>query len=670
MRVTAGIMALVLTCWMGGSVAIQEGSVTAETHTLPHMALALAPEFPSGMQWLNSDRPLTLRELRGKVVLLDFWTYGCINCLHILPDLHRLEVTYARELVVVGVHSAKYDNETALANIRQAVRRYGITHPVVNDHDLRIWNAYRVPGWPTQILIDPEGHQLQGFIGENHLTRLDRLIKATVALHRRKGTLRDDTSPLQIPSRKAERTSLLYPGKVLADVASSRLFIADTNHHHLVVTDLQGNLQAVIGSGIAGSDDGSFESATFRQPQGMALQGAILYVADTGNHLLRRVDLRRQVVETMVGTGEKAREFNVPGTGRTVPLNSPWDLYGYGQYLYMAMAGMHQIWRVDLSTAYVEPFSGSGREALIDDTHIDAALGQPSGLSGDGQRLYVADSEVNAVRVASLDPDGVITTLAGGGLFTFGDHDGVGHEARLQHPLGVTYADGTVYVADTYNHKIKWLDPRSGRLQTLAGTGVAGYRNGEALQAQFYEPGGISVSAGIVYVADTNNHRVRVMNLATQQISTLPIRGLTPPIVTVSRAITNGDIEVVRLDEQQLLASTPATVRLVLAPPPGWKVNTAAPATLAVKIVGDGVRVPAGYTRRTFQPFVPELAIPLEVTLAGAQAHLRVDLAFVICQVNNQGICALRRVAWECPVRSQTQMAPTELTLRYAMSSF
>ena len=470
LRSATGLLLLVLLC-SSSSRTVFADTTPVGSPSLPHLSLALAPEFPEGLQWLNTDRPLRLHELRGKVVLLDFWTYGCINCLHILPDLRRLEATYARELVVIGVHAAKYDNEAVLAHLRQAVHRYGITHPVVNDRDFVLWKAYRVTGWPTQILIDPTGHLLQGFVGENHRQRLSRLIAETVAVHRQRGTLREDARWPQEVTTEAPPTPLRYPGNVLADAAASRLFIADTQYHRLLMTDLHGNVLAVIGHGGAGAADGSFAQATFRQPQGMAVQGSVLYVADAGNHLLRRVDLIRHEVTTLAGTGEKAQEFNVPGYGREVPLNSPWDLYGQGTMLYIAMAGMHQIWRLNLLTTYVEPFAGSDREDLIDAPHLEAAFGQPSGLSGDGQRLYVADSEVNAVRAVDGNPDGVTTTLAGGGLFTFGDRDGVGAAGRLQHPLGVAYADGVVYVADTYNHKIKQLDLQSGELQTFAGTG-------------------------------------------------------------------------------------------------------------------------------------------------------------------------------------------------------
>ena len=252
MRPLAYGMMLALVLWVSLS-AVQRWRAYGDVGPQPHAAADLAPEFPAGLQWLNTERPLTLRELRGKVVLLDFWTYGCINCLHIIPDLQRLEAAYPRELVVIGVHSGKYDNERMLDNIRQATRRYGIAHAVVNDRDFHIWNAYQVPGWPTQIVIDPEGRHLMGFVGENHYDRIDQLVKATIDLHRQRGTLREGALfPGTVPEDYAT-SPLRYPGKVLADPDASRLFIADTNHHRLVVTDRQGMLLEVIGSAVAGA---------------------------------------------------------------------------------------------------------------------------------------------------------------------------------------------------------------------------------------------------------------------------------------------------------------------------------------------------------------------------------------------------------------------------------
>ena len=644
---------------------------SAQTTALPQMQLTSAPDFPDDLQWLNTDRPLSLRELRGKLVLLDFWTYGCINCLHILPDLKRLESKYARELVVIGVHTAKYGNEAVLANLQQAIRRYDIPHPVINDREARVWNAYRVSGWPTQILIDPSGHILQGFIGEYHDQRLDRLIADTIALHRQRGTLRDAEPVSTLTSSAEPDTPLRYPGKVLADAVSSHLWIADTQHHRIVLSHLDGTILEVVGHGEAGSADGDFARATFRQPQGLALHDGQLYVADTGNHLVRRVNLAAQRVDTIAGTGVRAREFNVPGYGQAAQLNSPWALHAEGQALYMAMAGMHQIWRLDLETTYIEPFAGTGREDLVDDVNVDAAFGQPSGLSGDGHHLYVADTEVNAIRAVRLDPGGMTTTLAGGGLFTFGDRDGLGREARLQHPLGIAAADGgLVYVADTYNHKIKRLHISTGQLTTLAGTGMAGWRDGAAEQAQFYEPGGLSAAAGQLYVADTNNHRVRVINLETNVVTTLPLSGLTPPKNVASAPSGDEDLtEVLRLSEQSLPASVRTAMRIALHAPSGWQVNARAPGLLAVMVKGRGVDIPDAYAKKLLRPMLPELEVPLQTAHAGTAALVRVDLKFVLCRKGNQAVCVPRQIAWEVPVRSRSQAVQAELMLHDRMAS-
>ncbi|ETW94559.1 MAG: hypothetical protein ETSY1_34325 [Candidatus Entotheonella factor] len=634
---------------------------------LPHMNLVPAPEFPADAEWVNTDQPLSLRQLRGKIVLLDFWTYGCINCMHILPDLKRLEAVFARELVVIGIHTAKYDHERARAHIQQAIHRYGITHPVMNDRDQRMWNAYRVSGWPTQILIDPDGRVMQGFIGEHHRERMERLITETIAHHREKGTLRDGP-PLALTMPEPRATPLRYPGKVAVDAASSRLVIADTNHHRLVLASLEGDIITVIGSGQAGLTDGALARATFRRPQGMVIQGDALYVADTGNHVVRRIDLAKGMVETILGSGKQARTLNVPGYGRAVLLNSPWALYLQDSALYIAMAGSHQIWHADLTTGYAEPFAGSGREAWVDDTHIDAAFGQPSGLAGDRQQLYVADTEVNALRVLSLDPNGMTTTVAGGGLFTFGDRDGPGRTVKLQHPQGVAVSRGRVFIADTYNHKIKQFDPATGQVHTLAGTGTAGYRDGTLDQALFYEPGGLSVDGDKLYVADTNNHRIRVIDLMTGVVSTLAFDGLTAP--SASDGLAEGDlVETMKLDRHIVSALSNTAAHIHLHPPQGWKVNARAPGQLTVTIDGDAVGVAATHRGQTIRPMSDQVTVPFRAAQADTSALVRVDLAFVLCRSGDEGVCVPRQVAWEIPVQSANRAARVDLVLHDRMTS-
>ena len=490
-------------------IILPRGALMAQSH-----APVRAPEFPEGMQWLNTDRPLRLADLRGKVVLLDFWTYCCINCMHIIPELTALEKKYARELVVIGVHSAKFQNEGDVANIRQAILRYEIQHPVVNDRDFHIWRQYAVRAWPTLMVVRPDGYVLGHLSGEGHQEVLERVIDELIAEARSQGTLNDTPLHFTLEKDKYASGALSFPGKVLAHAPSQRLFIADSNNNRIVITDLDGKVLDVAGSGAIGKTDGDFNAATFHHPQGMALDGNILYVADTENHLLRRLDLQARTVTTIAGTGAQARSVNVPGTGTEVALNSPWDLALIGTQLFIAMAGPHQVWVMNLGTAYLEPYAGSGREDIIDAPRRQAAMAQPSGITTDGTLLYVADSETSAIRSVSLGINGAVQTIVGEGLFEFGDKDGIGKEqVRLQHPLGVTYHDNILYVADTYNHKIKKIGPATATSTTYLGSGKPGRRDGQ--EPEFYEPGGLSLAAGKLYIADTNNHAIRVADLAT-----------------------------------------------------------------------------------------------------------------------------------------------------------
>src|SRR5580704_3536910 len=418
--------------------------------------------FDGGHGWLNVSGPIELKDLRGKIVLLDFWTYCCINCMHVLPDLKFLEHKYPRDVVVIGVHSAKFANEKDSENIRRAVVRYEIEHPVLNDSDLAVWKRAGVNAWPTLALIDPDGKLVKAFSGEGNRAALDADIAKLVAYHEANGTLDRAPLALGLERHKLAATPLRFPGKVLADQASDRLFVADSGHTRIVIATLAGKLLDVVGTGAVGEKNGPFATATFHHPQGMALGGDKLYVADTENHLIRMLDLRHKKVTTLAGTGKQAAGRSGGGSLRETPLNSPWDLVIVKGVLYVAMAGAHQIWAHPLGGDSIHLFAGTGREDVQDGPREEAAFAQPSGLTSDGRSLFVADSEGSAIRRVSLAAPIVVETLAGtsgleGGqsLFAFGDVDGKGANARLQHPLGITYASGRLYVADSYNHKIK-----------------------------------------------------------------------------------------------------------------------------------------------------------------------------------------------------------------------
>lgn len=487
-----------------------------------------APELEGGAGWLNTSGPLKLADLKGKIVVLDFWTYCCINCIHTLPDLAKLEKKYANQIVVVGVHSAKFETEKESNNIKEAILRYEISHPVVNDAKMAIWNNYGVRSWPTLAVIDPEGYYLGSLSGEGNLPVLERVIDRLIADHRAMKTL--DEKPMRfdlVRYREKGDTPLFFPGKVLADAASNRLFVADSTHHRVVVSDLAGKVQLVAGDGTFGRADGPADKARFDDPQGMTLVGDTLYVADRKNHVIRTIDLKTKVVATVAGTGEQNRDRSAAGKALETGLNSPWDVLAHNGKIFIAMAGHHQIWTLDPAAGMVAPFAGNGRENIKDGPLPASNFAQPSGLTTDGTFLYVADCETSAVRKLLLDGSGTVETLVGTGLFDFGDRDGVATETDkdkkplLQHAIAVQYVDGLVYIADTYNSKLKTIDPKTRDLRT--------FLSGEGKMAPLNEPAGLSAANGKLYVADTNGHRIQVIDIATKAVATLNLEGLTPP---------------------------------------------------------------------------------------------------------------------------------------------
>jgi DNA-binding beta-propeller fold protein YncE len=484
-----------------------------------------APPFPAGLDWLNSPGPLRLEDFAGRLLVLDFWTLCCINCMHVLPVLARLERRFPDELAVVGVHSAKFPHERESTVIADAIARYGVRHPVVNDALQAVWRSYAVRAWPTLMFVDPAGRVIGRVEGELSEADGAHLIEQMLEEYRGAGLLRP--APLPEPPSPARSPGILrYPGKVLADPENDRLFIADTGNHRVLVAALDGEVQTVVGAGIEGLADGVLEGARFASPQGMALVGETLFVADTGNHAIRAVDLEAGVVETVAGTGLKGGAREEGGAAMEVALRSPWDLTLVGRTLFVAMAGSHQVWALDLDTRIMQAVAGTGAEALVDGPPEAAAFAQPSGISADEDGvLYVADAETSAVRAVDMRSAHHVSTLVGAGLFDWADEDGPGGpgSVRLQHPLGVAYEGGHVYIADAYNHRIRRVGTETFAVSTVAGDGTAGLTDGPLASARFSEPGGLAVGEGVLYVADTNNHAIRVVEVGAGQVRTLPV---------------------------------------------------------------------------------------------------------------------------------------------------
>jgi len=615
-----------------------------ESTTEPASDRTPAPEFPDGLDWLNVEEPLDLASLRGKIVLLDFWTYGCINCIHIIPDLKRLEAEFPDELVVIGVHSAKFDNEGNTNNIREVTQRYDLRHPVVNDAAFEIWNSWGARAWPTVALIDPEGNAVGIHAGEGVYQVVQPVIGTLLDEFSGAGQIDPTPISLVLERDRSPDTVLSYPGKVFADPSSDRLFIADTGHHRIIAATDDGAVTAVFGSGREGFEDGSGTDASFSSPQGLLADGETLYVADTNNHAVRSINLATGSVTTLAGTGEQGWP-PVAGPVNEVVLNSPWALELAGDELYVANAGTHQIWTINLTSDTAAPSVGSAAEGTANGPLPLAELAQPSGLAiGADGILYFADSESSSIRSAAVaEPAGETALVAGGetNLFEFGDLDGIGSDARFQHPLGIDDYVGTLLVADTYNSKIKSVDPATGQVTTLFGS-EQGWSDG--LAPQFYEPGGLSVDGELVWVADTNNHVIRMIDLTTSVTTTLVLSGLDAFAAPLdSREFLGTVVTVPTASAGAGAAELLLDVRL----PEGYKVNGDASSSVTLADDGGVSSFPGGervdVTGTTFP-----VSIPLE--LREGLGMITADLALVWCRKDAEGLCLLEQTRFEIPL--------------------
>jgi len=658
-----------------------------------------APEFPKDMAWLNTGGPIRMRDLCGKFVLLDFWTYCCINCIHILPELKKLEHAYPNELVVIGVHSAKFDTEKDSKNIAEAILRYEIEHPVVNDADHKIWNSFAVRSWPSLRVIDPEGNLIAGHSGEIRFEQLEAFLKHAMPYYKKKGTL--DESPIRFErlAYRAKQTPLRFPGKVLADERGKRLFISDSNNNRIVVASLDGKLRETIGSGAIGFDDGGYDTATFDHPQGMALLGETLYVADTENHALRKIDLENKRVKTIAGTGVQAKNAwpGIEDLGALDPLpkrwvgkplktalNSPWALLAHEQDLYIAMAGPHQIWKMPLDESEIGPYAGNGREDIVDGPLIPqrpyelgySSFAQPSGLASDGTWLFVADSEGSSIRGVPFDPSKKVKTVVGtsdldfGRLFEFGDVDGPREKVKLQHCLGVVHLDGKIYVADTYNNKIKVVDAKTGETKTLAGTGKPGRDDKEGT---FDEPAGITYAAGKLFVADTNNHLIRTVEIETGKVSTLDIQGLAPPEPPAEEnKPTFPEAKQISVAKATVKpAGGNVTLNASLKLPDGWKINKLAPMSYLVES-SDGSTVIDGAKLSTsliaVQPPTSKFTVSIPVKGKGEDV-VKLSLNYYYCQEGGEGLCKVGSVVWTVPLSISSDGSNTSVDCTHTIKA-
>jgi thiol-disulfide isomerase/thioredoxin len=613
-----------------------------------------APELDGALGWLNVPRPLSLRELRGCVVVLDFWTYCCINCLHVLPTLREIEHRFrGQPLLVIGVHSGKFSAERDPDRIRDAIGRYGVEHPVVVDEDMSIWSRYAIRSWPTLVVVRPDGTIAAVAPGEPELETLEAFIRGELEAAKERGILAAAPPPLE-SAPPIPREPLAYPGKAIA-LPDGRIAISDSGHHRVLVCTADGDVTVTAGGGLRGLRDGAALEAAFDDPQGLCFHDGWLYVADARNHALRRVDLGDGSVTTVAGTGTLGRE---PVSGRApateVALRSPWDLCTVGDTIYVAMAGSHQIWRFFPSAGEIEPYAGTGVEALLDGEVERSAFAQPSGLAARDGVLYVADSETSALRAIDLE-HGKVTTLVGQGLFDFGDSEGDAEAALLQHCLGVAADAHGVLVADTYNGKLKrW------RGATKGAGDISTVLHGLS------EPGSIAVAPdGSWIVADTNAHRVLVVTAGKAR--PLEVHGAAPssrgavdepprslpPLEAPAEWFTT----LIDLPEGTGLGLGAGLVSLRLDAPDGTELAAGAPLRASVEVsrrsdllqlerAKIGVEARGGPSERII---IPVNVVDLDAACIEAEIVAIVD--YVACSAIDTARCAPRRLHLRVPVR-------------------
>ncbi|MET8950453.1 NHL domain-containing thioredoxin family protein [Streptomyces sp. NPDC004393] len=590
----------------------------APTPTPRRRARVRAPELIGKGGWLNTGgKQYTLADLRGRIVVLDFWTFCCINCLHVLDELRELEEKHRDTVVIIGVHSPKFVHEAEHEAVVDAVERYGVEHPVLDDPELATWKQYAVRAWPTLVVIDPEGYVVAQHAGEGHAHAIARLVEELEEEHAAKGTLRRGDGPYVAP--EPEPTTLRFPGKALLLPAGTFL-VSDTTRHRLVELAADGEtVVRRIGSGLRGFSDGPADAAAFSEPQGLALldEGAVV-VADTVNHALRRLDLATGEVTTLAGTGAQWWQGSpTSGPAREVDLSSPWDVAVFGGRVWIAMAGVHQLWTYDPETATVAVAAGTTNEGLVDGPGAEAWFAQPSGLavSADGERLWLADSETSALRW--VDRDGAVHTAVGTGLFDFGHRDGAAEQALLQHPLGVTaLPDGSVAVSDTYNHALRRYDPATGEVTTLA--------------TDLREPSDAVLAGEDIVVVESARHRLTRLRLPEEAVQVASVAHRT------QRAATDVAPGRLRLD---VVFQAPAGQKLDTRYGPSTRLLVSStPPELLLQGEGAGT----------------DLARELELNPSVSEGVLHVSAMAASCDddpANEYPACHVHQQDWGVPVR-------------------
>jgi len=605
--------------------------------TLVHKAIVQESD------WLNIARPLTEKDLAGRIILLDFWTFCCINCMQVVPDLQYLEEKFGDILTVIGVHSAKFKNEKERDNIRSAIVRYNINHAVINDKNFVIWQSFDVHAWPTLILISPNGKIESAYSGEGHREDLARDINNIIKKYTSENKkINNIPLPIELEKNKEPDTILKFPGKLafVQDYLGQQvLFISDAGHNRILGVRLDkkdnkntGEIILEIGSGVIGLRDGNIEQAQFNAPQGLLYDNKnnILYVADTHNHVIRKIDLSEKKVITIAGTGRRGQaQVYKNHNALDISLASPWALafFPSHDYIVVAGAGTHQLLTYNIREKTISTFVGNGSESIRDGILPDNTMAQPSGLSVSGDMLYCVDSETSSLR--KIDMHGNITTLVGTGLFDFGYAQGPRGKGLLQHPLGVCALDQEIYIADSYNHAIRRFNTTTGILSNFSGNGKPGRTLGSIANTCYNEPNDIVYGMGKFYIADTNNHRILVLDPEQDSVFVLEIV-VSQELKKVSRTRTVSQNLPNCIVQKPVMVITKKSIPVMVHVQENFKINPTAPSWLAFFKNGQMVQeyVPSEIMKNSIM--LPKLEKEHEYRLQGTVYYCK-DIEGSVC---------------------------------------
>jgi thiol-disulfide isomerase/thioredoxin len=615
-------------------------------------------------KWFNVSRPLEISDLKERIILLDFWTYDCVNCISAFTEIKKLENQFGSKLTVIGVHSGKFENQKDPAEIKKAILKFDIEHPIINDSDLKIWNQFKVKSWPTFILINPNGNIVKTYIGENELPKVKRDLKKLISKY--KFEVNREPMPTLLEKHDMIGNVLNFPTKLeyAADFLYKTrhlpvIFIANTGQHNIIISSLSGEIIAKVGSGKEGFQDGTFDVANFSFPQGLLYDSGKLYVADRGNHAIREINFKEGKVSTLIGSSQRGEVIESGGEfleAKNVNLSSPVDIEFFPNHenIVIANSGTNQILSYNLKKKTVSILAGNGSEGMDDGKYPENSLAQTADMSASNRKLYFVDSQSSSLRV--LDESGNVKTLIGKDLAKFGHENGEKSRALMQHPLGLMVDDTGAYISDSFNHVIRKYDFSSSQIRDFIGGRKHGNGVGTSANTQFNEPEGIIAVLDRFYVSDSNNNRILAIGRGSLNSELLDVM---PPLRLPKEGFLQYLPNLQKAEEIDVKSDAEVVIKIDLKK--GWKINESGPSfiNLLELVDDDKANMVASFDWRT----VSTKEIKLPKLKDGKYYMLQGTIYF--CEDKKNSLCYIKSYEQRIEADSGEEKSQIEIKLGY-----